>query len=139
KSGLNYYADFVMQTDAAVGEVLAALTANGLDDDTLVIFTSDNGCSPQADFPALLRLGHNPSYVFRGHKADIYEGGHRVPFFVRWPGHVPPGNASNQTTCLTDFLATCADVLDLTLSDDAAEDSVSMLPAMLGHATPPLR
>jgi arylsulfatase A-like enzyme len=75
KSGLNAYGDFVMQTDAAIGQVLQALDQQGLAENTLVIITSDNGCSPQADFPGLLAKGHDPSQVLRGHKADIYEGG----------------------------------------------------------------
>jgi arylsulfatase A-like enzyme len=83
KSGLNPYADFVMQVDAAVGEVLAALDAQGLTDRTLVIATSDNGCSPEAKFDELRARGPDPSAGFRGTKADIFEGGHRVPFLVR--------------------------------------------------------
>src|SRR6185436_18770234 len=106
---------------------------------TLVIVTSDNGCSPQAKFNELLPRGHNPSYVFRGNKADIYEGGHRIPFLVRWPGHVKPGVTSDQTICLTDFMATCAEILGVKLPDNAGEDSVSLQPAMLGTATKPLR
>src|SRR5262249_36559331 len=78
-------------------------------------------------------------YVFRGTKADIFEGGHRIPFLVRWPGHVAAGAKNEQTSCLTDFTATCADVLGLKLPVDAAEDSVSMLPALLGKADKPLR
>jgi arylsulfatase A len=139
KSNLNPYADFVMQTDAALGEVLAALDKNGLTENTLVIVTSDNGCSPQAKFEELVPKGHNPSYIFRGNKADIYEGGHRIPFLVRWPGHVSAGTRSDQTTCLTDLLATAADIIGDKLPADAAEDSVSMLPALLGKADKPLR
>jgi arylsulfatase A-like enzyme len=125
KSGLNPYGDFVAATDAAVGEVLAALKANGLEDNTLVIFTSDNGCSPQADFPELKKHGHNPNHVFRGHKADIFEGGHRVPFLVRWPGTVTAGETSDRLVCLTDIMATCADIIAAKLPDEAAVDSVS--------------
>jgi arylsulfatase A-like enzyme len=139
KSGLNPYGDFVMATDAAVGEVLAALKANGLEDNTLVIFTSDNGCSPQADFPALLKLGHNPSYVFRGTKADIYEGGHRVPFIVRWPGKVPAGAKTDRMVCLTDIMATCATVIGAKLPETAAEDSVSFAAAWESPQAKPAR
>jgi arylsulfatase A-like enzyme len=139
KSGLNPYADFVMQTDAALGEVLQALDRYGLADQTLVIVTSDNGCSPQARYEELLPQGHNPSYRFRGHKADIYEGGHRVPLLVRWPGKVPPNSRSDQLTCLTDFLATCAEMLGVNLPPDAGEDSVSLWPALTGRADRPLR
>lgn len=132
KSGLNPYADFVMQTDAAVGEVLAELERHGLTENTLVIVTSDNGCSPQAKYEELVPKGHNPSHVFRGHKADIYEGGHRVPFLVRWPARIKAGMKSDRLVCLTDFLATCADILGVQVPADAGEDSISFWPALLG-------
>ena len=139
KSGLNQYADFVMQTDAAVGSVMDALDKQGLAENTLVIVTSDNGCSGSAGFAALLAKGHNPNHRFRGSKSDIWEGGHRVPFIVRWPGKVKPGATSNQTICQVDFFATCAGILDKKLPDEVAEDSVNLLPAMDGSATKPLR
>jgi arylsulfatase A-like enzyme len=139
KSGLNPYGDFVMQTDAAVGAVLAALDEHKLSDNTLVVFTSDNGCSPQADFPALKKLGHNPSYIFRGHKADIYEGGHRVPLFVRWPGRVKPGTTSDRLVCLTDLFPTCAAAAGAAVPETAAEDGVNLLPALTGQAGVPPR
>ena len=139
KSGLNPYGDFVMQTDRAVGDLLDALERQGLAENTLVVFASDNGCSPQADFPALRAGGHNPSHVFRGHKADIYEGGHRVPFLVRWPGRVAAGAASDRVICLTDVLATCAEAVGASLPAEAGEDSVSLLPSLLGRADAPAR
>ncbi len=139
KSGLNPYADFVMHTDWALGQILSTLDVLELTANTLVIVTSDNGCSPQAKFEELVPKGHNPSYVFRGHKADIYEGGHRVPFLARWPARVQAGGKSDQTLCLTDLMATCADILDAKLPDHAAEDSVSFLPALEGKAREPLR
>jgi arylsulfatase A-like enzyme len=139
KSGLNAYADFVMQTDASIGEMLDALDRNGLTDNTLVIVTSDNGCSPSANFEELATHGHNPSYIFRGNKADIYDGGHRVPFLVRWPGKVKAGGQSNQLLCLTDFMATCADMLGVTLPANAGEDSFSFLPALSGTSGRPMR
>ena len=132
KSGLNYYADFVMQTDHSLGLILAELDRQGIADNTLVVLTSDNGCSPQADFPELLSKGHNPSHLFRGHKADIFEGGHHIPFIVRWPAMVKPGTKSDQLLCLTDLMATCADILKVALPANAGEDSVSFLPALLG-------
>lgn len=139
KSGINDYADFVMQVDDTVGRVLAALEAGGIAENTLIFVTSDNGCSPTADFKTLAAKGHFPSYHFRGYKADIFDGGHRVPFIARWPGKIAPGSQSGQTICLTDFLATLADVIDLKLPADAGEDSVSILPALLGKDTAPLR
>ena len=139
KSGLNPYADFVMQQDAAIGQLLDALDRNGLTDNTLVIFTSDNGCSPQAKFDELLAKGHNPSHVFRGHKTDIYEGGHRVPFLVRWPGKVTAGSKTDQLTCLIDVTATVAEIVGTKLPDNSAEDSVSFLPTLLGQTGKPAR
>ena len=132
KSGLGDYGDFVMQTDAAVGDVLAALDRAGLAGNTLVIFTSDNGCSPVAGTDKLEALGHFASAQFRGYKSDVWDGGHRVPFFVRWPGKVKPGSQSAQLICLTDLLATCAEIFGARLPDTAAEDSGSILPALLG-------
>lgn len=139
KSGLNAYGDFVMQVDQAVGRVLEVIEAEGLTGETLVIFTSDNGCSPQAKYPELLAKGHDPSAGFRGTKADIFEGGHRIPFLVRWPRRVAPGSTSDQVICLTDLFATCAEILGVRLPDSSAVDSVSVLPALTGKATTPLR
>jgi arylsulfatase A-like enzyme len=139
RSGLNPYADFVMQTDWTVGEILAALDRHGLAGNTLVIFTSDNGCSPEAKFPELAAKGHHPSSHFRGYKADVFEGGHRVPFIVRWPGRVRAGAQSDQLVCLTDLFATCAEILGARLPDHAAEDSVSFLPVLERRAGRPLR
>ncbi len=139
RSGLNPYGDFVMETDACVGQVLRALDEQGLAGNTLLFFTSDNGCSPSADFPALLAKGHNPSYILRGYKADIWDGGHRVPFIVRWPGQVRPGSISDQLVSLMDLTATCAEILGVKLPDNAGEDSVSIRPALLGRAGKPLR
>ncbi len=139
RTGLGPYADFVAQVDAAVGEVVRALDRNGLRDTTLVVVTSDNGCSPSADFPALARLGHHPSGPFRGYKADIFEGGHRVPFIARWPGRVKAGSTCDDTICLTDLLATCAAIVGAELPAEAGEDSVSILPDLLGTAAGPVR
>ncbi len=139
KSGIGPYGDFVLEVDWTVGQVLAALERNGLADRTLVVLTSDNGCSPSADFPALARHGHNPNYVFRGAKADIFEGGHHIPFIVRWPGRVAPGTRCDDTVCLTDLMATCAEILGAPIPEGAGEDSVSLLPDLLGTATGPLR
>lgn len=139
KSGLNHYADFVLQNDHCLGQVLKALDDHGLSDNTLLVVTSDNGCSPLVDFPELAKLGHRPSYVFRGAKADIFEGGHRVPLIVRWPGRVKPGTQCEQTICHVDLLATCAELVGAKLPDDAGEDSSSILPALNGKLDTPLR
>ena len=132
RSGLGDYGDFVMETDWAVGEVLAALDQAGVATNTLVIFTSDNGCSPAAKVSELERQGHFPSAQFRGYKADIWDGGHRIPFIARWPGHVKAGTCNDAVICLTDFMATAAELLGAELPANAAEDSFSFLPELLG-------
>lgn len=139
RSGINLYADFVMQTDDAIGQILKALEAGGVADNTVVVVTSDNGCSPSADYPTLLKAGHNPSHVFRGTKADIFDGGHRVPFLVQWPAVVKGGSVCDQTIGLFDFMATAADITGFKLPDNAAEDSVSFLSALKGATDKPLR
>jgi arylsulfatase A-like enzyme len=132
KSGTNEYGDFCLQVDGVVGNVMKALEDNGIAENTIIAFTADNGCSPMADFSELAAAGHNPSYVFRGHKADIYEGGHRIPLIVRWPQTIPAGSASNETVCLCDLFATCADIVGVPVADNAAVDSVSNLPVWRG-------
>ena len=130
KSGLdNPYGDFVIMVDWVVGEIMSSLEEQGIADNTILVFTTDNGCSNQADFDQLATKGHDPSYVFRGHKADIFEGGHHVPYVVRWPAKVKPGK-SNQLVCTTDLFATIGDVLNVGLKDNFAEDSYSFLSAM---------
>lgn len=162
KSGLGLYADLVMETDAIVGRVLDALERTGEAKNTLVIFTSDNGCAPyvgnttieeatdttfkswpwareeHADMPiaALEAKGHYPSGPLRGYKSDVWEGGHRVPFIVRWPGEVAPGSSSAQLVHQADILATIAGVLGVSLPPDAGEDSFSLLPLLEGDDTP---
>jgi arylsulfatase A-like enzyme len=137
KSGLNNaFADLVMETDAIVGRVLAALETSGAAKDTLVVFTSDNGCAPYIDIPDLERQGHFPSGPLRGYKADAWEGGHRVPFIVRWPGVVKAGRVCDQLVQQSDLIATFADVLGTPLPDNAGEDSVSLLPLLKGSDQP---
>jgi len=136
KSSLGKYGDFVMETDWALGEVMAALDQTGIAGNTIVIFTSDNGCSPAAGVDKLEQQGHFPSAQFRGYKSDIWDGGHRIPFIVRWPGVARPGSTCAQLTCLTDLIATTADILGAKLPDNAGEDSVSILPLLRGEDRP---
>ncbi|MGQ1784564.1 MULTISPECIES: sulfatase family protein [unclassified Saccharicrinis] len=139
KSGLdNPYGDFVLMVDWVVGEVMNAINENGISENTLIVFTSDNGCSPQANFKQLLSKGHDPSYVFRGYKSDIFEGGHRVPYIMTWKGNIKPGK-SEQLVCTTDFFATVADLLGEKYEDNTAEDSYSHLGATGISSTAPLR
>ncbi|MBP86015.1 MAG: arylsulfatase [Planctomycetaceae bacterium] len=139
KSGINKYADFTMQVDWTVGQVLRALDENGIAENTLVIFTTDNGCSPAANIPQLEKAGHDHNFIYRGHKADIYEGGHRVPFLARWPEKVKPGSRTNQLVGQLDLLATAAEIVGASVPEDRGGDSISFLPVLLGQATEPIR
>ena len=130
KSGVNPYADFIMMIDDYMGQLTMAIKEAGIEENTLIIFTSDNGCSPEADFEILGEKGHDPSYIYRGHKADIFEGGHRVPFVAKWPAQIEAGTVSNKTICTTDFFATCADIASIEFSDNAGEDSFSIVPLL---------
>ncbi len=131
KSQAGPLGDFVMQVDDVVGRVLKTLDDCGHRDDTLVIFSSDNG--PLWFDGDVERYGHDSSGGLRGRKGDIWEGGFRMPLIARWPGHVPAGAASNEIVGLVDLLATLAAVVGEELPDDAAADSVNMLPALLGE------
>lgn len=136
KSGLNEYADFVMQTDATVARVLGSLEKSGAAKNTLVIFTSDNGCAYYAGAKELEEKGHFPSGPLRGYKADAWEGGHRVPFIVRWPGTVKPDTRCDALVQQTDLMATLAETLGAKLPTNAAEDSVSLMPLLKGSDKP---
>jgi arylsulfatase A-like enzyme len=133
RSGINAWADFMLETDWAVGEILAALDRHKLSENTLVIFSSDNGHSTYTGLKELLAAGHKPSGVLRGYKAEIYEGGHRVPFVARWPGKIRPGGTSRELICLNDMMRTCAAITAATVPADAAEDSCDILPDLIGR------
>ena len=131
-SKMNPYADFVMQMDGHMGELFAAIKQAGIDDNTLVFFTSDNGCSPEGNFAKLKEFGHDPSAGYRGHKADVYEGGHRVPFVARWPNGIKAGQKTNALACLTDLYDTMREITGQPKKDNGGEDSFSLLPAFKG-------
>lgn len=133
KSGVGIYGDFVMQTDDFVGQIVKALEDKGISDNTILIVTSDNGCSKAANFKTLEKHGHFASAQFRGSKADIWEGGHRVPFLVKWPEVIKAGSSSEHLVCQTDLLATCADLVNETIPTHAGEDSESILPILRGE------
>ncbi|MBI5768106.1 MAG: arylsulfatase [Verrucomicrobia bacterium] len=126
------YGDFVAQLDADIGRLLAALDRHGLAGNTLVIFTADNGFAPPGGLDALEKIGHEPGAGRRGVKADLFEGGHRVPFIARWPGVTPAGSRCDQTVGQVDLFATCREITGAKIPDDAAEDSVSMLALLKG-------
>lgn len=132
KSGLNPFADFVMETDAVVGRILDSLEKAGAAENTLVLFTADNGCAPYIGIAELEQMGHFPSGPLRGCKSDAWEGGHRVPFIVRWPGTVKPGSVCNQLVHQADLIATMAEILGASLPENAGEDSFSLLPLLRG-------
>ncbi len=133
QSGIAPIADFVMETDWSAGQVLQAVDDAGIADKTVVIFTADNGHSHYTGWDELVEAGHMPSGPFRGHKGDIWEGGHRVPLLVRWPGKVAAGSTSSHLVSLTDLFATSLDMIGAGLPASGAEDSMSFLPAMLGE------
>ena len=138
RSGAGKYGDFVAQVDAQIGLLLDVLQRNSLADNTLFIVTSDNGA--EWDPSHIREFGHDANHPdLRGKKRDVWEGGHRVPFIASWPARIAPGSSSGQTICLTDLMATAADIVGFAMPDDAAEDSVSILPALLGTDTGPLR
>ncbi len=126
------YGDYVVEVDWAVGQVLDALERNLRAENTLVVFTSDNGPENSA-YKRIQEYGHYSMDGLRGLKRDTWEGGHRVPFLARWPGRIVPGATSAETICLTDIMATMAALLGAQLHDDAAEDSYNVLPALLGE------
>lgn len=136
RSGANAYGDFMLELDDELGRLMGSLERSGLASNTLVVFTSDNGFAPVADWKGLRAMGHDPSAGFRGHKADLFEGGHRVPFVVRWPGRVPAGTRCNATVGHVDLLRTFAALLGKALPDGAGEDSGNMMAAWMGGDGP---
>ena len=114
------YGDWLFQGDAMLGKILEALERNKLGDNTLIIATSDNGAEHRAYEP------------LRESKRSIHEGGHRVPFVVRWPGKVPPGTVNDHTVCLNDLMATAAELTGAKIPANAGEDSVSLVPELIG-------
>lgn len=139
KSGAGPHGDFIHELDYVVGELLAKLEQLGVADNTLVIFSSDNG--PETTSVVHMRADHDhdPARPWRGMKRDAWEGGHRVPLMVKWAGQVRADTVSSQTVCLTDVLATVAAIVGDELPKDAGEDSFSLLPALLGRDTQPIR
>jgi len=144
QSGAGLYGDFVCEVDWVVGEVMAALERRGIAEDTLLIFTSDNGpeCIPAADggcYEHIRRFGHYSMAHLRGVKRDAWEGGHRVPFIARWPGVTPAGETCDQLVGLGDLIATCAHLLEVDLPPGEGLDSVSFLPLLQGAVDTPVR
>lgn len=123
------YGDFVAQVDGTVGEIMKALDRHNLTRTTLIIVTSDNGSHWQTH--DIEQFGHRANHHFRGMKSDVWDGGHRIPFIARWPEKINPGTSCDKTICLTDLLATAADIAGVELPGNAGEDSCSFLPDIL--------
>ena len=127
------YGDFVYQTDYVVGEVLKALQENGFEENTVVIFSSDNGPESIAWVRAL-KYDHFSMGQFRGLKRDVWEGGHHVPFIVKWPEKIEAGTVSDEVICQTDIMATLAGIVKIELPEKAAPDSYNFLPVLKGES-----
>lgn len=139
KTAAGPHGDFIYQFDHIVGELMAKLKSLGIDENTLVIVSSDNGPEVGTVLNMRSKYQHDGARPWRGVKRDNWEGGHRVPMIARWPGKIKPGAVANQTTCLTDLMATCAEIVDMDLPNGAAEDSVSVLPVLLGKTEDEVR
>ncbi|MBN2271039.1 MAG: arylsulfatase [Sedimentisphaerales bacterium] len=138
KSQAGGYGDYVVEVDWTVGRIVKALEKNNLADNTLLVVTSDNGSPARTKvkrepYSMMQVYGHYPNGRLRGIKADIWDGGHRVPFIARWPGKIPKGAITDEIICLTDLLATCAAIVGAELPENAGEDSCNILPALLGE------
>ncbi|MCP5556755.1 MAG: sulfatase-like hydrolase/transferase [Verrucomicrobiaceae bacterium] len=133
------HGDFIHELDHIVGELVSIVEKLGIADNTIILFSSDNG--PETTSVVHMRAdhGHDGARPWRGVKRDSWEGGHRVPLIVRWPGKVKPGTTSSQLTSLTDVMATVAAIIGAELPHDAAEDSFDMLPAWIGEDKAPIR
>jgi arylsulfatase A-like enzyme len=139
KSKAGPHGDFILQLDHVLGELLADLDRLGLADDTIVIFTSDNGPETTSVIRMRADHGHDGARPWRGVKRDAWEGGHRVPFIIRWPGHIKGDVETSELASLTDVMATIAGITGAALPRDSAEDSFNLLPALQGKAVAPIR
>lgn len=137
KSKAGDYGDYVVEVDTMIGKVLDTLKSSGLADNTLVVITSDNGADWKPE--DIEHYPHRANASWRGEKADVWEAGHRIPFLVRWPGHIKPNAVSDQTASLTDLMGTLAAMLKVKLPDDAGEDSFNLLPVFQGTQKGPVR
>ncbi len=130
------HGDFIFELDHVVGELMATLDRLGVADNTLVMFSSDNGPEVTSVYYMRSDHSHDGARPWRGVKRDQWEGGHRVPMLARWPGTIEPGSTADQTFCLTDIMATAAAIVGYDLPSDSAEDSFNFLPVLLGRTNP---
>lgn len=129
KSGAGVYGDFVMHVDHVIGRIQEAIEKNGIAKNTIIVFTSDNGSDWKPE--DIEKWKHRANYIYIGRKSDVWDGGHRVPFIVKWPGHVQVNSKTDQLICTTDWLATCAELTGYKLQNNEGEDSYSFLPVIL--------
>lgn len=139
KTSSGPHGDFIFELDYVVGELMKVLDRLGVAENTIVIFSSDNGPEVPTVYYMRNEQHHDGARPWRGVKRDNWEGGHRVPFVVRWPAKVKAASTSDQITSLTDVMATISAIIDSPLPDNAAEDSFDMLPVLLGEARTPIR
>ena len=132
KSGIGPYGDYILMIDDLIGDLVQHLKDNGQWDNTILVFTTDNGCAPQIGIPEIEAKGHHPSYIYRGYKTDIYDGGHRVPLILAWGDRLRP-RKDNSLVCLSDFYATFAQMTGYEIPDNEAEDSYSFWNNVTGH------
>ncbi len=137
KSKAGEYGDYVVEVDVMLGKVMAAVSESGMENNTLFIFTSDHGADWR--LPDMAQYEHRANKYWRGQKADIWDGGHRIPFIARWPGHIPASSVTDVLGCTSDFMATTAAIGETKLPPDAAEDSLNQLPVLLGQSNAPVR
>lgn len=135
KSEAGAYGDFVYQSDWVVGQVLTALKEKGLEENTIVVFSADNGPEAYA-WARAERFGHFSMGDFRGLKRDVWEGGHHVPFLIKWPGEIAAGTVSDEVISQVDLMATLAEITDISLPKGAAPDSYNILPILKGETHP---
>lgn len=139
KSKAGPYGDWVHQMDAIPGQLVGVLERTGAIENTIVLFTSDNGSPARSGIGTLGATGtvtelysHVPNAPWRGLKADAWEAGHRVPFVIRWDGRVEPGSVSTRTICLTDVFAAMSEIIGFQMPQDSGEDSFSLRPLLFG-------
>lgn len=132
KAGI--YGDFIQELDWTVGQIVSAIQEKGIEDNTIIIFTADNGAS-KASFPIEFeeKYNHKPSAHLRGRKASLHQGGHTVPFIVKWKNVIQPNSKNNTTISLSDLYATCADLLNTETNENQGVDSFSILSLLKGE------
>ena len=138
-SDASLYGDFIQELDWMVGQVMQSLEQNGLSENTLIIFTSDNGGMLNLGGRNAVKLGHRLNGDLLGFKFGVWEGGHRVPLIARWPGKIEAGTESNQLICNVDMLATFMELTGQNTDSLTGKDSINMLPAFLENDERPLR